>query len=80
MSTARANRLTPYMFMAPAAIIMAIALLYPLGYMIWGSFRDWNPSQAIGEAGPEMQQSRRRSLRHTSVSISGARRDAFEQA
>ncbi|MEL7163920.1 MAG: sugar ABC transporter permease [Pseudomonadota bacterium] len=43
------NRFTPYMFMAPAAIIMAIALLYPLGYMIYGSFRDWDPSQAIGE-------------------------------
>ncbi|MBO9424143.1 sugar ABC transporter permease [Labrenzia sp. R4_1] len=38
------------MFMAPAAIIMAIALLYPLGYMIYGSFRDWNPSQSIGES------------------------------
>ncbi len=50
MYTARANRLTPYMFMAPAAVIMAIALLYPLGYMVWGSFRDWNPSQTIGEA------------------------------
>lgn len=45
-----ANRLTPYLFMAPAAIIMAIALLYPLGYMVWGSFRDWDPSQTIGEA------------------------------
>lgn len=50
MRTAMANRLTPYMFMAPAAIIMAIALMYPLGYMVWGSFRDWNPSQTIGEA------------------------------
>ena len=45
-----ANRLTPYMFMAPAVIIMGIALLYPLGYMVYGSFRDWNPSQAIGES------------------------------
>jgi len=45
-----ANRLTPYMFMGPAAVIMAIALLYPLGYMIWGSFRDWDPTQTIGEA------------------------------
>ena len=43
------NRWTPYLFLAPAAIIMAIALLYPLGYMVFGSFRDWNPSQAIGE-------------------------------
>ncbi|MEM7720404.1 MAG: sugar ABC transporter permease [Pseudomonadota bacterium] len=38
------------MFMLPAAVIMAIALLYPLGYMIWGSFRDWDPTQTIGEA------------------------------
>ena len=45
-----ANRFTPYMFMAPAAIIMLIALMYPLAYMIWGSFRDWDPSQTIGEA------------------------------
>jgi multiple sugar transport system permease protein len=44
------NRLSPYMFMAPAVVIMVIALLYPLGYMIWGSFRDWSPSQTIGEA------------------------------
>lgn len=36
--------------MAPAVVIMVIALLYPLGYMIWGSFRAWDPSQAIGEA------------------------------
>ena len=50
MSRAMANRLTPYMFMAPAVLIMAIALLYPLGYMVWGSFRAWDPSQTIGEA------------------------------
>ncbi|MCR9088829.1 MAG: sugar ABC transporter permease [Rhodobacteraceae bacterium] len=50
MSIARANRLTPYFFMAPAVVIMAIALLYPLGYMVWGSFKDWDPSQSIGEA------------------------------
>ncbi len=50
MSLARANRLTPWLFLGPAAVIMAIALLYPLGYMVWGSFRDWDPSQTIGEA------------------------------
>ncbi|MEM1373281.1 MAG: sugar ABC transporter permease [Pseudomonadota bacterium] len=50
MSTARANRMTPYLFMAPAAVIMGIALLYPLGYMVYGSFLDWDPSQAIYEA------------------------------
>ena len=50
MSVASANRMTPYMFMLPAVVIMAIALLYPLGYMIWGSFRAWDPTQTIGEA------------------------------
>ena len=49
-ATARINRASPYMFILPAAIVMAVALIYPLGYMIWGSFRDWNPSQTIGEA------------------------------
>lgn len=49
MIRARANRLTPYMFMAPAAVIMVIALLYPLGYMVYGSFRAWDPSQNISE-------------------------------
>jgi len=44
------NRLSPYLFMVPAVAIMAMALIYPLGYMIWGSFREWNPSQTIGEA------------------------------
>ncbi|MEM1074189.1 MAG: sugar ABC transporter permease [Pseudomonadota bacterium] len=50
MSLARANRMTPWLFLGPAAVIMAIALLYPLGYMVWGSFRAWDPSQTIGEA------------------------------
>ncbi|MEM7527850.1 MAG: sugar ABC transporter permease [Pseudomonadota bacterium] len=50
MRRAVANRLTPYLFMAPAAAIMLIALLYPLLYMMWGSFRDWDPTQTIGEA------------------------------
>ena len=44
------NRLTPYMFLAPAIAVMAVALLYPIGYMVWASFLDWNPSQRIGEA------------------------------
>jgi multiple sugar transport system permease protein len=42
--------MTPYMFMAPAAFIMAIALIYPLGYMMYGSLLDWNPAQKISEA------------------------------
>lgn len=49
MNNAAINRLTPYTFLAPAIIIMSIALLYPLGYMIYGSFRDWDPSQSITE-------------------------------
>ncbi|MFO6464948.1 carbohydrate ABC transporter permease [Jannaschia sp. KMU-145] len=47
---ANANRLTPYLFLAPAVAVMGIALLYPIGYMIYASFLDWNPSQRIGEA------------------------------
>jgi len=50
MQTANANRLTPYLFLAPAAIVLAVALMYPIGYMIWASFLKWNPSQRIGEA------------------------------
>jgi multiple sugar transport system permease protein len=50
MSTINAGRITPYMFLAPAAAIMVIGLLYPIGYMVYASFLDWNPSQRIGEA------------------------------
>ncbi len=50
MSVATFNRYTPYLFLVPALVIMVLGLLYPLGYMIYGSFRDWDPSQAIGES------------------------------
>jgi multiple sugar transport system permease protein len=43
------NRLTPYMFVAPAALVMILALFYPIGYMIWGSFRAWDPSQSLSQ-------------------------------
>lgn len=46
----KANRLTPYIFMAPAVIILAVALMYPIGYMVYASFLDWSPSQRIGQA------------------------------
>ena len=49
MKAQNLNRMTPYVFMAPAAIIMGLALLYPLAYMIYGSFRAWDPSQNISE-------------------------------
>ncbi len=29
---------------------MVLALLYPLGYMVYGSFRDWDPSQSLSES------------------------------
>ena len=45
-----APRLTPYLFLAPALIVLAVALLYPVGYMVWASFLNWNPSQRIGDA------------------------------
>ncbi|MEM1129965.1 MAG: sugar ABC transporter permease [Pseudomonadota bacterium] len=50
MKIAALNRLTPYLFFAPAGVIMVIALFYPLLYMVWGSFHAWNPSQTLGEA------------------------------
>ncbi|MEL6996745.1 MAG: sugar ABC transporter permease [Pseudomonadota bacterium] len=50
MLSQRLNRLTPYMFLAPALVVLAIGLLYPICYMIYASLLDWNPSQRIGEA------------------------------
>jgi len=50
MTTMSMKRMTPYMFLAPAAVIMISGLLYPIGYMIYASFLNWNPSQLIGEA------------------------------
>jgi multiple sugar transport system permease protein len=41
--------MTPYLFAAPAGLVMLLALFYPIAYMIWGSFRDWDPSQSISE-------------------------------
>ena len=50
MQAANARRLTPYLFLAPSLVILGVALLYPVGYMVYASFLDWNPSQRIGEA------------------------------
>ncbi|MEL6645434.1 MAG: sugar ABC transporter permease [Pseudomonadota bacterium] len=38
------------MFVAPAGLVMILALFYPIAYMVWGSFHDWDPSQNLGEA------------------------------
>ncbi len=45
-----ARRLTPYYFLAPALLVLGFALLYPIAYMVYASFLEWNPSQRIGEA------------------------------
>lgn len=50
MKSSSLNRLTPYMFLAPAGAILLFGLLYPIGYMVYASFLDWNPSQLISEA------------------------------
>ena len=44
------NRATPYLFLAPAGIVLLVALLYPIGFMIYASFLDWVPSQRIEQA------------------------------
>ncbi|MEL6298467.1 MAG: sugar ABC transporter permease [Pseudomonadota bacterium] len=50
MQRANASALTPYLFLAPAVLVLGVALLYPIGYMVYASFLDWNPSQRIHEA------------------------------
>ncbi|MEO0820934.1 MAG: sugar ABC transporter permease [Pseudomonadota bacterium] len=50
LTAQRIARLTPYIFLAPAVLLLAVGLLYPIFYMIYASFLDWNPSQRIGEA------------------------------
>jgi multiple sugar transport system permease protein len=35
------NRATPYLFMAPALIVMTLALAYPLVQSVWLSFHQW---------------------------------------
>ena len=49
MVGSRLSRIAPYVFIAPAALILILSLAFPLFYMIWGSFRDWDSSQTIGE-------------------------------
>jgi multiple sugar transport system permease protein len=50
MQAANVSRITPVLFLTPALVILAVALMYPIGYMLYASFLDWNPSQRIGEA------------------------------
>jgi multiple sugar transport system permease protein len=50
IEAANSSRWTPYLFLAPALAVLAVGLLYPIGYMFYASFLNWNPSQRIGEA------------------------------
>lgn len=36
------NRLTPYIFLAPAAAVVGLGLLYPVLRSVWLSFHDWS--------------------------------------
>jgi multiple sugar transport system permease protein len=44
------NRATPYVFLAPAALIMAVALLYPVLQSIWLSFHQWAIGSPLSSA------------------------------
>ena len=50
MPAASNHRLTPYLFLAPSLTVLGVALLYPVGYMVYASFLNWNPSQHISQA------------------------------
>lgn len=50
MQAANSSRLTPYLFLAPSLTVLGFALLYPVGYMVYASFLNWNPSQHIAQA------------------------------
>ncbi len=44
------NRATPYLFLAPAGIILLFALLYPIGYLTMASFFDWRMGTPFADA------------------------------
>jgi multiple sugar transport system permease protein len=44
------NRATPYLFLAPAGIILIFALLYPIGYLSVASFFDWRMGTPFADA------------------------------
>ena len=44
------NRATPYLFLAPAAIVLIFALLYPIGYLSVASFFDWRMGTAFSDS------------------------------
>ena len=44
------NRATPYLFLAPAGIVLVMALLYPIGYLTFASFFDWRMGTPFAKA------------------------------
>jgi multiple sugar transport system permease protein len=44
------NRATPYIFMAPAALVMLVALAYPLVQSVWLSFHQWAIGSPLSSA------------------------------
>ncbi len=44
------NRATPYLFLAPAGIVLIFALLYPIGYLTVASFFDWRMGTPFADA------------------------------
>lgn len=44
------NRATPYLFLAPAGVILVFALLYPIGYLSVASFFDWRMGSPFADA------------------------------
>ncbi len=44
------NRATPYLFLAPAGIILIVALLYPVGYLSVASFFDWRMGKPFADS------------------------------
>ena len=47
---ANVNRLSPYLFLAPAALVLVFALLYPIGYTVVASFFDWRMGVPFAQA------------------------------
>lgn len=50
VTATRLNRLAPYAFVAPAAAVMGVALLWPLLYSVWLSFHEWKLGMPVDAA------------------------------
>lgn len=50
LSATQLNRLAPYMFMAPAAAVLLVAMVWPLSYSVWLSFHEWQLGMPVDAA------------------------------